>query len=263
MKKFSFFFSLATLSLLSLASCLSSSSQSSGSAVGVYRATGSQYYTPIFNSSLGPVFSESMETIMEDGKCYLINWIFDSDAADNSYSMLELNGYYTITVNYCEAIDTYQAKTVVTDTAKALENEVPVLKGYAVGSSGYVDGHIFITQTVSQPEDMVLDWDLSFDYYAYPASESDRHYDIFIRATYTSAGTGNVKQVEHVNAFNIGNFLSDIAEREYGYLGNNYSADNSTFRIRFFYVTSISDDDKLTWTSVDEDVLISNYITQY
>jgi len=252
MKRISLFLCLITLCLISQTSCLDGSNEISGYALGVFRLYGSNTsnpLSPVFKSTVGDIYSSNMNSIMNDGKCYYIYYTFSSDDPENTSAMIALNGYSTITLRQYEDVDSYSAYSVVTDISQALPDEVPLTSGYNKNNAAYVDGYLFMTHTTVLPEDVKLDWNLSYEYASMPTVDdyNDRYYDLYLRATKLNNSDKTVQQVSFMNAYNLKTFLTEAAGREQG-------TGATSFKIRINYVSAISELGILTWSNVVEEL---------
>jgi hypothetical protein len=268
MKKISLLVSL-TLCIMGLTSCLEGGgSKVSGSAYGILTVS-PQNYTPVLKLLSGDVFSSPQLTVqisngdMTPGYCYVFYYELDYDIPENSSASLQANGYYTVTISQIQDLPTYFANSFPTDTTAALPDEIPVLNGCSA-SPLYIDGYVFIQQTVNQPSDMQLDWMMSYNYNAIsdPAEENGvRYYDLFVRATGTG-GTKSKAETSCVNAYQMANFFNLAAENEKRLLGTSYNSSVSTFNFRIFYVKEITEDGALTWQSYTDKAIITYFVSE-
>jgi hypothetical protein len=264
MKKFTFFTLTVAMSVLTLSSCLRDGTEVSGSTYGVFRATGSKYGTPVFNSAMGPFYSPAMETNMLDGKCYYIAFVYRSNDPENSYASLEQSGYYTITVTGTQALDTYNSANYRSDTSKVFTNELTFYNGYISGSGSYFDNMLVMQHDLYLPDRAQINWDLSFNVDAYPYIEGGyRYYDMFIRAYCDEAPSSvGTERKAVTNAYNVGDFMTAAAYREYEYLKSeyNYNAETSKFRLRIYYPYQI-ENGKIDWRYSTEEVPIYAFLS--
>ncbi|MDR3252197.1 MAG: hypothetical protein LBT35_01330 [Tannerella sp.] len=258
MKKF--FFSML-FSIICLTSCLEGSNETSGQAIGVFSAYGGKNFNPVFISSIGNVYSASMNTIMEDARCYFISYKYQGDLPENSAAMVMANGYSTVTLMECEEIDNYPFTPYRSDTSTVLPDETPLISGYAQNGISYVPGYLFLQHSALQAPDARLDWELSYDYSTTPTVESGlRYYDVFLRATVKIEGTKSAVETSYLNAYHVGNFLTDAANSEKSRLENTgaYNPNSSTFTLRINYVSEINDTE-ITWKRSSVDLSVYSF----
>jgi hypothetical protein len=267
MKKTSLFISVMITGIICLTSCLGNGgNKQTGNAYGVLTATGISYTTMILNSTseLGPVSSPQLSEWVNAGdmkpdKCYSFKFEVDFDHSENSYAALQVNGYYTVKIIDYTELPTSQANSYLTDTAKPLEDEVPVSNGYVAGS--YAAGYMYVQQTANHPSDQNLEWEMSYDYsiVTNPTTVNGiRYYDLFVRARKAEGGTKPNKDASYLNAYYMSNFFNLVAVNEKMLLGVNYDPSASTFKFRIFYVKEINDD-VLTWQNTSQEVYIAPF----
>jgi hypothetical protein len=277
MKKKSLFISVVLLSVMWLTSCLEGNNKQTGIAYGVL-TTSINYFTLVLNSTIqgiGPVSSPQLAEFfaagqMELDKCYTFKYEIDVGIPENSYNAILAYGYATVTITEFSELSTYHVEPYLTDTATALENEIPVLNGFVASASAYAAGYMYVQQTVNQPEDQELEWRMSYDYntiYNPTVVSGVRYYDLFVRAVKITEGTKSNTDVPYVNAYHMSNsyeqnFFEQIAESEKAYLGSNYDAYSSTFKFRIFYVTKINEG-VLTWQNVSQEAYIALFVNEY
>jgi hypothetical protein len=267
MKKISLFTTLL-FSVLCLTSCLEGgSNKRTATAYGVLDI-GENFNSYVLNSTLmldlGPVSSPQLSEWINSGemelyKCYMFDFEIDLGIPENSYSMLQQNGYSTITINSYEELPTYHVNSFPADTAKALNDEVPVLNGYA--KSSYGAEYMYLQQTVNQPEDQQLSWEMSYDYNTITnptETGGARYYDLFVRAVKLTDGTKSNTDVSYLNAYHMSDFFNRAAENEKSRLGSNYTS-NSTFKFRIFYANEIKDGVP-AWKNVIQEAYIALFV---
>jgi hypothetical protein len=267
MKKIGLFMTLL-FGVLYLTSCLGKgSNKQSATAYGVLAMSSKNYGAYVLNSTLldlGPLSSPQLSELVGSGKmqlykCYAFNFEIDFDIPENSSTALQLNGYYTVTINDYYELSTYEASSYPTDTTAVLADEVPVLNGYA--ASSYAAGYLYLQQIVNQPQDQQIEWEMSYDYSSLtdPAVVGGvRYYDLFVRAVKLTDGTKSSADMPYMNAYYVSNFFSRAAENEKAQLGGSYTS-NSTFKFRVFYVKDIKDD-VLTWQYVTQEAYIASFL---
>jgi len=260
MKKVGLFLIASVFSVFSLTSCLESSNVSEGYGIGVVQYKG---YTPVLNSTLGLFSASNLDLVMDLNECYYFYYKLDLDLPENSATVVKANGYQTITILGQKKIDKYYLMPSVTDTSSMMSGEVPVLDAYDDGNP-FIDEYYFISQIVDQPADLQLTWNMSYDSDADPVVEDgQRYYDVFIRATKRNSSERTPEKVQHLNAYNVRDFMRNTALKEYNLLGSSFSESTSRLRIRFNFVSEISDDGKLTWQrKTDESLLVAYFLVR-
>lgn len=250
--------------IICLTSCLGSGNKQTANAYGVLTATGISNTTMVLysTSDLGPVSSKQLSEWVNAGemkpdKCYAFKFEINFDLPENSYASLQVNGYYTVTIIEYMELPTHDAQSYLTDTAKALEDEVPVSNGYVAGS--YAAGYMYVQQTAALSSDQNLEWEMSYDYNAItnPTTINGvRYYDLHVRARKAESGTKPNKDASYLNAYYMSNFFNLVAANEKMMLGANYDPSVSTFKFRVLYVKEINDG-VLTWQSASQEVYIA------
>ena len=261
MKKSGLFFVGLLLSVFCLTSCLEGSNVSEGYGLGVLGLNNN--LTPILKTPVCSFASANLNSLLNAGtmqldNCYYFYYQINFDLPENGDKFVESNGFYTITLLEFAELSKYYLSSSLTDNTTALPDEKPVLKGFI--NSNYVEGYLFIEQTVYQPSDMELWWDLSYDYNTMmPTVEgNNRYYDLYIRAIMEKEGTKDLVEMSYLNAYYMGNYLRNAANNEKTYLGINYSETSSQFKVRFNYVTSINENTgELIWESEQIEVDIA------
>ena len=266
MKRNVFYLIVALFSVFCITSCINGDNTQEGQAIGVM---GYNNFTPVMNSTFGPVYSPTMSNLVDKGElkmngCYFFTYTYNGDLPENAQSVVNANKYYTITLNSFEEIPSYNISSYLTDTSKVMNDEVAISKVY--DGSDYFEGYLFITQTVEQPSDLQLNWEMSFDYNEMMPSVEDNknYYDVFVRATKKNNGDKSVVNMNYLNAYYMKSYLRDAANREKALLGSSYSETSSKFTLRFFYVSAIDKDtQEITWKNHSIEVLISLFIDEY
>jgi hypothetical protein len=267
MKRNGFYLIVSLLSVFCITSCISGNNVQEGQALGVMGYSSS--YTPIMNSTFGPVYSPTIANLLDKGdlrmgRCYIFNYTFDSDLPENAQSVVNVNKYYTITLNAYNEIPSYNIESYLTDTSKVLTDEVAILKVFE--ESTYLEGFLFISQAVEQPSDLQLNWDMSYDYSSMMPNVEDNknYYDVFVRATKKNTGSASTVAMQYLNAYYMKRYLSDAASKEKALLGSGYSESSSKFTLRFVYVSAIDKDTQaITWKNHPIEVLISSFLDEY
>ena len=258
MKKLSLFLIASIMSVVCLMSCIEGNNVQEGHGFGVLQYSPVSY-TPMLNSTVGPYSSPTIGGLISKGdmsidNCYYFYYSLDLDLPENSYASVQANGYYTVSLLDVKDIPTFYLRPYLTDTSTMMFGEMALYDGYESGNA-YVDEYYFAAHIVNQPTTLELDWDLSYNSSDMQSVDaSGRSYNLYIRAVKknTTEKTNN-ELVQHVNAYMIRDFMKTAARMERNALGGNYSESSSRLNIRFNYVSDISEDGKLTWSSKKEE----------
>jgi len=265
MKRNGLFLIVALLSVFCVTSCIEGNNVQEGQAIGVL--TYGDGYTPILKSSLGPVYAPNIITMLDNGKmkmygCYIFSYTLDTDLPENSQSVINANGYYTVTLNAFNELPQYTVDPYLVDTSKVVSDEFAVTSVYEEGS--FLEGFLFISQIVEQPSDLELEWSMSYDYNTMMPSEDldgRNYYDLFVRASKKNSSDKSLVSMQYLNAYKIGNYLQSAASREKALLGSSYNESSSKLTLRFNYVYSIDKETQnITWKTHTIDVLISSFL---
>ena len=260
MKKLGLFLIASLFSVLCLTSCLEGSNIGENEDVGVLTYS-SKSHTPVLKTRLGDFGGPSIDALYATsgmGTCYIFYYRIDYDLPENTAGVVEANGYYTVSILACEEIDRYYMRHSLTDTTTLMYEEVPILNG-CQNIISYVDDYLFLSHTVSQASDLQLDWDMSYDPLSMMPTEEngERFYDIFIRATKKNSSDKNKVDVTYIRAYNVGSYIENIANKEKMLLGGNYYESSSKMKLRFNFISEIDSDDKITWKSSTQEIIIS------
>ncbi len=108
-----------------------------------------------------------------------------------------------------------------------------------------------MTHVVKRPDDLNLDWDLSYDYEATMPTEENgkRYYDVFLRAIKTNSSDKTAIDAAYFNSYYVGDYIKNVAIKERDLLGNSYNQLSSVFVLRVNYVSEIKDNGELVWKS--------------
>ena len=264
MKNFSLFLCASLLSVLCLSSCMKIGSVTDGQAVGV--ATYGYNNKLILNSTVGPVSAANLESLgYTAGSCYWFFYSHDADLPENSQNVINANGFVTVSILDSEEIPKFFLYSSLSDTSAVMPDEIAIISPFDNNPS-YIDSHLFMTQAVNMPNDIQLQWNMSYS----PGTmmpteiEGSRYYDIFIRATKKNESTKTASLVQCLNAYYIGGYLQNAAQTEKSILGNNYNASTSTFKLRFNYASDINaETQKITWRSKVTDVAIAGFLPEW
>ena len=268
MKKIGLYLTSVLLSVF-LTSCLGGSNISEGVGYGVLDWGGSTGMIPVLKSSYGFFSGSSVMSLfntgaMEMGGCYAYYYRIDYDQPENSSSIVEANGYQTVTIlNYGE-LSKYSVIPHINDITQVLPDEIPLVK--ACNGLDYVLGYLFLSHTVNHPEDWKLTWEMSYDYSTLttPTEENGkRYYELYIRARVESKSdkTSNI-QNDYSNVYSMGDFFTLAASNERTLLGTSYSESNSQFNIRFNFVSDLNEEtNSITWSSDVVPIYIAGFLT--
>lgn len=187
------------------------------------------------------IYSEAGEFAdYEEGDCCYATYILDGDSA-----MSSTNGYYTVKILESGKIDQYDMLSGLTDTSKIMQEETAITNPVYGNAGRYVKGRLFIRQQLNTLNNQQTSWNLSYN----PdfgdiekGSNGNRVYDVFLRATITTKGSGTSSSADYItNAYNMSDYLDSVAniEKDLG---------NEAFNIRFNYVSAIDTVKKImTW----------------
>ena len=261
MKKFGLFLIASVFSVFCLTSCLEGNNVSEGYALGVLQYS-SESHTYVLNSTLGLVSAPNLNAL-DLNECYYFYYKLDLDLPENATAVVQANGYHTISLVGHQKIDKYDLSPSLTDTSRVMNGEVPVHDAYESGNP-YIDEYYFISQIVNMPSDLQLTWNMSYDSDMEPVVENgERYYDVFIRATKKNSSEKSDEKLQHLNAYYVRDFLKNAASKERNALGSSYSEHSSKLRIRFNFVSEISEEGKLTWKSktAEDSILVVHFLT--
>ncbi|MDR1382062.1 MAG: hypothetical protein LBJ47_11375 [Tannerella sp.] len=255
MKKFSLFLVVALFNFVGLTSCLENGdNKSTGEYVGVLEL-GRNYTTPVLKTLAGSFYGPELNSFVNEGKmqlgnCYYFQISYDMGLPENSEQMVELNGYYTVSVTgYAEASKQY-ANSYLTDTSAVLPGELAVKQAiYSDAPFGYAENYLFITHYLSHEKDLDVNWDLSFDSENMMTEENGhRNYNVFIRATGADHDDSKTATEQlHFKAYQMGYFFESVARMEKERLGSSYTQ-TSTFTLKLNFASEIKDTG-ITWES--------------
>jgi len=226
--------------------------------------------TPVLKSSMGNFSGPSVISLyntgaMDIGGCYAFYFRIDFDQPENSASIVETNGYQTITILQYGELTQYHLNSPVTDITQVLPNEMPLVK--ACNGLDYVSGYMFMSHTVYHPDDWVLTWDMSYDYSTLtnPAEENGmRYYDLYIRARIQNRTekTSNI-EIQYTNVYNVDNYLNLIASTEHAKLESLYNENTSQFTVRFNYVSDLDEaTNSITWKKDEVSFYIAGFLSK-
>ena len=265
MKRFSLFLVGLYASVYLLTSCLKGSNVWEGYVVGVLEYSDKNFFQPVLKTSMGDYYSPSFNNLMSEGQmsmfgCYHVYLQVDSDTPENAPSIVELNGYQTVTVHAFQEVPRYSLNYVLTDTSTVLTSEAPLLKGYDAGD--YVARHFFAVHQMNIQDDSELSWNLSFDNNRmYTEEGGKRYYDLFVRAIVTKEGGKSKTNKSFMIAYAVGGYMTLAAEQEKALLGSTYNASTSKFALRFNFVSDINETTKaMTWGSDQIDAPVAPFL---
>lgn len=264
MKRFGLFFLSMLLSAFFLTSCLEGGgSVSEGVFACLLDYDYSKGFNPVFRSSYGYFSAPNLDNLilqgeMNPGDCYSIYYRYDDKLPENAPNVINMNGYFTISILGYAKVSKYHLSYYLTDISTILTSEIPIQK---VDILDCLPDHLFMVQESNHASEWELDWDISYDSEAtMPVVENGkRYYDIYLRAKVRKETQQTAKSnVEHLVAYNMGSYLRNVASMEQTHLGSSYSASSSMFTLRFHYVTGLNEaENSMTWQSETKDVLIA------
>ncbi|MDR2765531.1 MAG: hypothetical protein LBB90_10955 [Tannerella sp.] len=224
----------------------------SGTIIGVVR-----FDTKTFKNVLdvygGTFYAPQFDT-MQEGTCCIIVYELDFNAPENDATLLQTYGYYTVTISYKEDIDKYALSTVLTDTTAVMPEETAVMD--PINSTlGYLNGILFLAHQLKKASDQRETWYLSYDPQATVKEENGRQiYDVYLRTTVRVSSTKTPEDGYDLCAYDMKYFMENAAQRV-------KSTGNTSFYIRFNYVSEIKDD-TLTWGYKDLEMTVADIIPE-
>lgn len=271
MRKISSYFVILLFSVIGFTSCLDGNNESTGAVIGVLdyssgtsgltcvlKTDDVNYYCPGLNSE----FAAGNIAI---GDCLYLYFTIDYDLPENTTSMIEANGFATVTMNGYVKFDKYYTNSFLSDTTSVWFDEIPVVGAYTTeGIFGFYDNYMFITHVINQPENIELSWDLSYDAETMMPTEVDgvRYYDLYLRATKANTSTGTSKQRGYGVAYYMGYFMQTAATREKAALGSAYDAYSSAFKVRIHYVSEIKNETEFVWSTQEINLSVAAFLSQ-
>jgi hypothetical protein len=202
---------------------------------------------------------------MEINEFYYFYYTIDYDLPENSTEMLNVNGYYTVTITpVTEAANKYSSAPVLTDTSRVMTGEIPVLDALYAEGFGYAEGYLCIMHIVSHEKDLTVQWDMSYDGDREIMSEvsGKRYYNLFLRATAPGSDEEKTKtETAHFNTYYLRTFLEGAAMDEKNRLGSSYVPGSSVFLVKFNYVSEIRED-KIIWSYKSAEFPINMFIAE-
>lgn len=244
MKNVKVFGAILMMAILMFTSCLGDGSNSyTRTSVGVIGY--SKNYQKVLQLSEYESIYSAYFSDYQEGDCCYAHYELDLDLPENNSEIVNANGYYTVKVSQKGKFDQYAMSYNMTDTTKLLPNETPITHPVYDNGAQYVKGRLFVTHQFVQLEKQQTNWEISYnpDFNDIPKNNNTGNniYDVFLRATITTAGSGTKGDGFPTNAYNMTNYFNTVANRE-------KSAGNKTFDIRFNYVSEIDTAKNLmTW----------------
>lgn len=247
MKKTNVFGAIFIMAIVLFTSCLGDGSNThKTSTVGVVRYDYKTAKYLLDTYGWGTFYSPSLNSTADvrEGACYFFNFELDMDLTENSNSVVNTTGYYTITLVNKSELSRYSMSPVFLDTATLLTNEIPLITPL-LSLGGYVKGIVFLQHHIKQPEDQSYTWNLSYNTQDMVVEENGtRYYDVFVRATINgSAGTKTPVDIAPLNAYDMKYFLESAANVE-------KSQKDKVVNVRFNYISEIKDENKV-WKKSD------------
>lgn len=247
MKNVKVFGAILMMAILMFTSCLGDGSNSqSATTVGVVRYDYKTAKYLLDTYGWGAFYSGSLNSSVDlrEGACYYFNFELDFDLPENSSSVVNTTGYYTITLGQKLEVSRYSMSSAFPDTTTLLTNEIPLVNPLAA-VDGYVKGIFFLQHTYKQPADQSYSWNLSYNTQDMVVEEgNDRIYDVFIRASISgSAGTKTPDTDGVANAYDMKYYIESAAGVEKG-------LKKDVVNIRFNYVSEITDG-KIVWKKTE------------
>ena len=268
MKKIALSLIVTLLSVCCFTSCFDNTKRvSEGYTVGIV-GTNSKNYVTVLKSTIGDVYSPSIDALVANGdmyfdNCYAFVYQMDLSLPENAYDVVEANGYSTISLLNYSRIPDFRMYSYLTDTSRVLNNEIALHSAF--GTIDFVEDFFFISHTIYQPSDMTVEWDLSYSPEAITPTEEYgiRNYDVFIRATKTNDGSQPKAYMEHLVAYKIDRFFKDAALNEKNSLGANYNEQSSVFTVRFNFPSEVDENNQtIRWQRTTLGFPIASFIEQ-
>ena len=258
--------------IIGLSSCFKGDTKTSGYVVGVidFSPYGTTVVRTLTDYLYGPeIISLITSGELDYGDCYCFFYKLDRGAKENSYAMIQANGYLTVSLTPYEKANVFEATAYLTDTSTVLPNEIPVTSIDMTGNdaiSGLTHDFLFFTHEYRAPANAEVIWDVSYYYYT-PHSPIQQdgtwYYDIFFRARLaTEAAEGaSLTTQKTFNAYQLKDFLSSIATNEKERLDSSGSySESSMFNIRLNFPYEINNS-QITWKT--EKISIPVYLFDF
>lgn len=254
MKKFKLYGSLVALAaLVLLTSCLGDSGNSTQSAetqFAVAHTDSKSMKTVLDVYYYGPLYSPSIELMVNPGNCYFIDYQIDFSTPENVNAAT--NGYYVASIGNLTEIDKAFPVLEVTDTTAVLENEQPVEK-FAVGP--YVSGNFLLGMNFAQLKNQQTRWEVYYDpsQEASETTSGEACYDLFVRAVKKVDGEGSSSTALVYRSVLLKNFIEQCIERE-------KANSKKTVNFKFNYLKSFNakDGTDLKWEAVTVPFTVSS-----
>lgn len=241
MKKINVFGVIFIMAIMIFTSCLEEGTDSDSiSDVGVIGSL-ETLKNVMYLSENKYIYSEEGEFLdYEEGDCCYATYVLNDT--------ISTNGAYTVKILKSEKIEQYDILSSLTDTAELLPNETTITNPVYGNAGRYVKGRLFIRQQLNSSVNQQTSWDLSYNPDFDDVEEGSkgyRIYDVFLRATIATEGSGTSTTDYIMNAFNMSDYFDKVAnfEKDLG---------NEAFNIRFNYVSAIDTTKKtMTWRQSD------------
>ncbi|MDR2040784.1 MAG: hypothetical protein LBP98_00500 [Tannerella sp.] len=201
----------------------------------------------------GTFYAPQFET-MQEGACCIVVYELDFNAPENDATLLQANGYYTVTISYKEDIDKYTLSSIVTDTTTVLTDETAVMDP-TYNLLAYLKGVLFMAHQLKKGSDQRDLWHLSYDPQATITEESGRQiYNVYLRATVRVSSIKTQEDGYDLCAYDMKYFLESAAQ-------NAKNAGSSVFNIRFNYVSEIGEE-TLAWKYKDIEMNVTDILQE-
>ncbi len=244
MKQFKFLAGATASILLLFTSCLGDTNSTRDYHNVPAMASSSSFTKTIIESSIGKIYSESLNGMYSDEDCMLVSFQYDSsdpnnvNEAENGYSYVKLLAMPT-------SVDKGYAEIAKTDTSALIdEKEIALTLGSYAGAGGYAGKYLFLYSVFKGMTDQKNRWYLFYDEQQTPRKESDVNiYTLFIRAVEADPGKTPAINNEKMNAFRVANIIDEINSKERG---------NTVFGLDIQYISEINEETSApTWKSSD------------
>ena len=240
------------VSLLLFVSCWEGgTNKESGYAIGVVRTDDN--LKNVLDVSEYESFYSILFANTNEGACLQVYYELDYDAPENSYDNIVANGYYTVTIIDKFELDRFEMAYNITDTTKTLVDEIAIQEPIMSGDFAYVKGMGFFYSVLEIPAEQKMMWHLSCDLQNMVTEENgQRYYDVFLRSTVYQSSSKSSENTAVLNAYNMKYFIEMVAREV-------KSLDQSSFKLRFNYVSDIKDEIPI-WSHQETSDISVDYI---
>jgi len=262
MKNFGRYLTSLLLCVFLLSSCIKGSNVRDGVGYGLLAWGGSNGFTPVLKSPLGIFSGSNVIALVNNlelnvGDCYVFSYRIDYDQPENSASVVETNGYQTITLIDYVMLPTYNFNSYFPDISYISSDEIPLVK--ACNGIDFFEGYLFMAQVARHPDDWKLTWEINYDPDTMMPTEEDgqRYYDVYVRARAQSKSEKTtMSELTYTNVYYVDDYLTLAANQE---RKDNPSA--TQFKVRFFYISDIDEEtNTATWSHDQVDFSVEGFL---